>query len=137
MINCQFRHQSQARYQKNWHNSLLMNLIKFLTVSKSSLKCSYSNSDLNHFLMNLTDQIIIRKSIQMIKIKLMMKSKKFWKSSRNKLKISWKNLLMILVVFIHLAILMNLIIDFTKNVLNVITAVMRWILILILILIFH
>ena len=120
-INCQFSHWSHSRCQSNWHNSLLMNLTRLQTASRSSLKCSHLNSDLDYFLMNLFMKLILR-----TKMRSVMKLKKFWKSSRNKSKVSWKDLLMILTVLIHLAVLMNLIINFTKSTLNIITAVVTW-----------
>ena len=137
MTNHQSRCQPQARRQRNWRNSLPVNPARLQAASRSSLECSHSNSNLDHFLMNLTDQIITRKPIQMTKMRSAMKSKKFWKSPRNKSKVSLKSLLVILAVLIHLAVLMNLIINLAKSILNVTAAVMRWILTLILTMTFH
>src|SRR5947207_6599396 len=72
MINHQFRHQSHARHQRNWCNSLSVNSARLQTASRSSLKCSCSNLNLNHFLMNLFMKLILR-----TKMRSVIKSKKF------------------------------------------------------------
>ena len=139
IINHQFSCWSHSKCQSNWHNSLPVNLARLQTVSRSSLKCSHFNLNLNHFLMNS-----FMKPIWRTKMISVMKLKKFWKSSRNKSKVLSKSLsnlakilLMILAVLIHLAVLMNLIIDSVKSVLNVTVIIMRWILTLTLTLTFH
>ncbi len=131
-INHQSRHWPQARCQRNWRNSLSVNPARLQAASRSSLKHSHLNLNLNHFLMNL-----FMKSILRTKIRSVMKLKKFWKSPRNESKVLLKSLLVILAVLIHLAVLMNLITDSAKSILNIITVIMRWILTSTLTLTFH